>query len=420
MANAHFARSRFFYRNTLPILGFMTADLSSLSNATGAAAAAAKPLHGLLVVTLEQALAAPLATCRLAEMGARVIKIERPEGDFARGYDRAAHGQASYFVWTNRGKESVVLDFKQPQDRALLEALLAQADVFVQNLAPGALRRAGLDSDTLRARHPRLITCDISGYGAEGPASGLKAYDMLVQCESGLAGITGTPDACGRIGVSICDIGAGLNATIAILSALAARQRTGEGCSVAVSLFDGAADWMTVPYLHEVYGAGAPTRQGLRHPSIAPYSAYTTRDGASVVISIQNEREWASFCERFLGQTALAQDERFCSNNQRVQHREELDAIITAAFAELDTAEALQRLESAKTAYGQVRTVAEVARHPALRTWPMPVSGTELAMVAPPVRAPWDSKRFEPAPALDQHGATVRAEFLTEQDEVTS
>jgi crotonobetainyl-CoA:carnitine CoA-transferase CaiB-like acyl-CoA transferase len=402
------------------ILGSMNSNLSPDLNAVGAAAGPAKPLQGLLVVTLEQALAAPLATCRLAEMGARVIKIERPEGDFARGYDRAAHGEASYFVWTNRGKESVVLDFKQPQDRALLEALLAQADVFVQNLAPGALARAGLDSDTLRARHPRLITCDISGYGAEGPASGLKAYDMLVQCESGLAGITGTPESCGRIGVSICDIGAGLNATIGILSALAARQRTGQGCGVAVSLFDGAADWMTVPYLHEVYGTGAPTRQGLKHPSIAPYSAYATRDGGCVVISIQNEREWAGFCDRFLGQPALAQDERFGSNNQRVQHREALDLIISAAFAELDTAQALQRLESAKTAYGQVRTVAEVSRHPALRTWPMPVAGTELAMVAPPVRAPWDSGRFNPAPALNQHGAAVRAEFLSVQDEVTA
>lgn len=398
----------------------MNSNLSSDPKAAGTPAGAAKPLQGVLVVTLEQALAAPLATCRLAEMGARVIKIERAEGDFARGYDRAAHGQASYFVWTNRGKESVALDFKQPHDRALLEALLAQADVFVQNLAPGALARVGLDSDSLRKHNSRLITCDISGYGTEGPASGLKAYDMLVQCESGLAGITGTPEACGRIGVSICDIGAGLNATIGILSALAARERTGQGCGVAVSLFDGAADWMTVPYLHEVYGAGAPTRQGLRHPSIAPYSAYTTRDGASVVISIQNEREWASFCDRFLGQPALALDERFGSNNQRVQHREELDTIIGAAFARFDTAEALQHLEAAKTAYGQVRTVAEVSRHPALRTWPMPVGDTELAMVAPPVRAPWDSGRFDPAPALNQHGAALRAEFLPAQDEVTA
>lgn len=376
------------------------------------AAGSLKPLEGLLVVTLEQALAAPLATCRLAEMGARVIKIERPEGDFARGYDRAANGEASYFVWTNRGKESVVLDFKQPDDRAVLDALLANADVFVQNLAPGALVRAGLDSDTLRALHPRLITCDVSGYGAEGAASTLKAYDLLVQCESGLAGITGTPEACGRIGVSICDIGAGLNATIGILSALASRERTGKGCGISVSLFDGAADWMTVPYVHAVYGAGAPTRQGLQHPSIAPYGAFATRDGVSVVISIQNEREWRNFCESFLGQGSLAQDERFGSNNLRVQHRQELNELIAKRFAELDLTQALQNLQAANTAYGQVRSVAEMAQHPALRTWPMNVGDKQLDLVAPPVRAPWDSGWFAAAPVLNQHGASVRAEFL--------
>lgn len=376
------------------------------------AAGSPKPLEGLLVVTLEQALAAPLATCRLAEMGARVIKIERPEGDFARGYDRAANGEASYFVWTNRGKESVVLDFKQPDDRAVLDALLANADVFVQNLAPGALVRAGLDSDTLRELHPRLITCDVSGYGAEGAASTLKAYDLLVQCESGLAGITGTPEACGRIGVSICDIAAGLNATIGILSALASRERTGKGCGISVSLFDGAADWMTVPYVHAVYGAGAPTRQGLQHPSIAPYGAFATRDGVSVVISIQNEREWRNFCESFLGQGSLAQDERFGSNNLRVQHRQELNELIAKRFAELDLTQALQNLQAANTAYGQVRSVAEMAQHPALRTWPMNVGDKQLDLVAPPIRAPWDSGWFAAAPVLNQHGASVRAEFL--------
>lgn len=371
-----------------------------------------KPLQGLLVVTLEQALAAPLATCRLAEMGARVIKIERPEGDFARGYDRAANGEASYFVWTNRGKESVVLDFKQTGDRAVLDALLEKADVFVQNLAPGALARVGLDSDALRLRYPKLITCDISGYGTEGPASTLKAYDLLVQCESGLAGITGTPEACGRVGVSICDIGAGLNATIGILSALTSRERTGKGCGISVSLFDGAADWMTVPYVHAVYGAGAPTRQGLQHPSIAPYGAYATRDGGSVVISIQNEREWSSFCGLFLGQGTLAQDKRFVSNNLRVQNRQELNVLIAKKFAELDLMQALQTLQAANIAYGQVRSVAEMSQHPALRTWPMSVGDKEIELVAPPVRAPWDSGRFAAAPFLDQHGASVRAEFL--------
>jgi crotonobetainyl-CoA:carnitine CoA-transferase CaiB-like acyl-CoA transferase len=368
------------------------------------------PLEGLLVVSIEQALAAPLCTGRLAEMGARVIKIERSEGDFARGYDDAANGESSYFVWTNRGKESLVLDFKQPDDAALLTRIVSQADVFVQNLAPGALARAGLDSATLRRNNPRLITCDITGYG-EGGASGLKAYDMLVQCESGLVSITGTPEGYGRIGVSICDIGAGMNATIAVLSALALRERTGAGTGVAVSLFDGAADWMTIPYLHELYGKGAPTRQGVRHPSIAPYGAYTTRDGRDIVISIQNDREWQQFCTVFLRKPDIAIDERFATNNARVRHGSALDKLIAESFKLFDTREALHRLSEANTAFGQVRSVAEMAEHPALRTWPMQVGDRELELIAPAVRAPWDEQRFMPAPRLDQQGAALRGEF---------
>lgn len=375
-----------------------------------------KPLDGLMVVSIEQALAAPLCTSRLAELGARIIKVERAEGDFARGYDAAANGEASYFVWTNRGKESVVLDFKQPEDAALLERILAQADVFVQNLAPQALVRAGFDSTALRERHPRLITCDISGYGLEGPASTLKAYDLLVQCESGLANISGSPDACGRIGVSICDIGAGMNATVAVLSALALRQRCGRGSGVSVSLFDTAADWMTIPYVHEVYGNGAPTRQGLKHPSIAPYGVYTTRDGGNIVISIQNEREWGRFCEVFLRQPQVATDARFNSNNARVRHRQKLDAMIAECFSDLGVDEALHRLNEANTAYGQVRSVAEMAKHPALRSWPMPVRDRELALVAPPVRGPWNDGRFERAPDLGEHSDSLRAEFSSSHE----
>lgn len=375
-----------------------------------------RPLEGLLVVSIEQALAAPLTTGRLAEMGARVIKIERSEGDFARGYDQAANGASSYFVWINRAKESVVMDFKQKADADLLEVMLSKADVFVQNLAPGALARAGFDSASLRERHPRLITCDISGYGGEGAASGLKAYDLLVQCESGLAGISGAPQAPGRIGVSICDIGAGMNATIGVLSALALRERTGQGAGVSVSLFDGAADWMTVPYLHEVYGAGAPTRQGLKHPSIAPYGAYTTSDGRDVVISIQNEREWQQFCMVFLRMPELPLDERYASNAMRVQHRITLDTLIADVFGRLTLEEALARLTESNTAYGQVRSVADMAKHPALRTWPMPVGTAELQMIAPAVRTPWDTHRFEAAPALGQHSAAVRSEFMTAEE----
>ncbi|MGA7779587.1 MAG: CaiB/BaiF CoA-transferase family protein [Paraburkholderia sp.] len=382
--------------------------------------AAARPMDGVTVVSIEQALAAPLCTCRLAEMGARVIKIERAEGDFARGYDDAANGHSSYFVWTNRGKESLVLDFKQPDDAALLHRILAQADVFVQNLAPGALARAGFGGATLRERYPRLITCDITGYGTQGEASKLKAYDLLVQCESGLAGISGAPEGYGRIGVSICDIGAGLNAAIGVLSALALRERTGQGTGVSVSLFDGAADWMTIPYLHEVYGNGAPTRQGLKHPSIAPYGAFATRENCDIVISIQNEREWHAFCEVFLRRPDVARDSRFASNTERVKNRAALDSLIASVFAELDTTEALARLSAANTAYGQVRSVAGMATHPALRTWPMPVDDGELRMIAPPVQASWDTGYFDRAPAIGEDSASLRAEFGASKTGVTA
>jgi itaconate CoA-transferase len=374
-------------------------------------ATAARPLDGVTVVSIEQALAAPLCTCRLAEMGARVIKIERADGDFARGYDRAANGHSSYFLWTNRGKESLVLDFKRPDDAALLHRMLASADVFVQNLAPGALARAGFDGEALRQQYPRLVTCDITGYGLEGEASKLKAYDLLVQCESGLASISGGPADYGRIGVSICDIGAGLNAAIGVLSALALRERTGRGSGVSVSLFDGAADWMTVPYLHEVYGNGAPTRQGLKHPSIAPYGAFSTRDGREIVISIQNEREWQQFCDAFVRQPDIAHDARFASNAARVENRDALDGLIADAFAQLSIAEALDRLATSNTAYGQVRSVADMAAHPALRTWTMPVDHAEVRMIAPPVRTPWDKERFDRAPAIGEHSARLRDEF---------
>ncbi len=375
---------------------------------------AGKPLAGIVAVSIEQALAAPLCTGRLAEMGARVIKIERAEGDFARGYDAAANGQSSYFVWTNRGKESVVLDFKNADDAALLHRLVAEADVFVQNLAPGALERAGFGSEKLRELHPKLITCDISGYGTNNEASNLKAYDLLVQCESGLAGITGAPDACGRIGVSICDIGAGMNATIAVLSALALRARTGKGSGVSVSLFDGAADWMTIPYVHQVYGNGAPTRQGLKHPSIAPYGAFTTKDGDEIVISVQNEREWRQFCSVFLRRPEVAEDARFSSNTNRVSNRQALDRVIAEGFAQIDSTEALRRLSAANTAYGQVRSIAQMAEHPALRKWPMTVNGEELRLIAPAVRAPWDSQHFESAPQLGEHTESIRAEFAVQ------
>lgn len=345
-------------------------------------------------------------------MGARVIKVERAEGDFARGYDGAVHGMSSYFLWTNRGKESLVLDFKKDEDAELLRRILGKADIFIQNLAPDALTRAGFGSKSLREKYPRLITCDISGYGSDGEVSRLKAYDLLVQCESGLAGISGAPEACGRIGVSICDIGAGMNAIIGVLSALALRSSTGKGTGISVSLFDAAADWMTIPYLHHVYSSSAPTRQGLKHPSIAPYGAFKTRDGHDLVISIQNEREWRSFCGTFLGDVGVASDARFSSNNARVKNREALDLMIASRFLLLATEHVLALLEQAGTAYGRVRTVAEFAEHPALRTWPMQAGLRSIELIAPPVRAEWDQFEFDAVPDLGQHSAAIREEFL--------
>ena len=277
-----------------------------------------KPLDGILVVAVEQAVAAPYCTSRLADAGARVIKIERPGGDFARGYDHVVHGESAYFVWLNRGKESILLDLKDAGDAALLARMIAHADVFVQNLIPGAAARAGFGSDDLRARYPRLITCDLSGYAADGPSKDMKSYDMLVQAETGLAAITGTPDAPGRVGVSVCDIAAGMYATQAILLALIERGRTGQGQQIAVSLFDGMADWMTVPLLHHDYGGKAPGRVGLKHPSIAPYSSFRTKDGGEIVISIQNEREWASFAAEILERGELARDDARIAPQSRI------------------------------------------------------------------------------------------------------
>lgn len=381
---------------------------SSLSNSLNRLS---KPLQGLLVVSLEQALAAPLASCRLADLGARVIKVERPEGDFARGYDQAVFGMASYFAWTNRGKESVALDFKRAEEAALLWRLCDQADVVLQNLLPGALDRAGFSAEAMRQRNPRLVTCAISGYGDVDATRHLKAYDLLVQCESGLVGVSGVPGAPGRIGVSICDIGAGMNAATAVLAALALRERTGQGCHLDISLFDGAADWMAVPYLHEVYGQGAAGPAGLQHPSIAPYGAYRCADDHTLVISIQNDREWQRFAQSFLQQPALGTDERFASNALRVRHREALDALIQNAFHALSLDTAISALHAAGTAFGQVRSVANLAQHPALRTTPMPVGDRMVAMVASPLRGPWESEQFRPAPALDEHGAAIRREF---------
>src|SRR6202521_2775538 len=274
------------------------------------------PLSGLLVVSLEQAVAAPQCTCRLADAGARVIKVERPEGDFARGYDHVVHGESANFVWLNRGKQSVVLDLGKAEDKALLEAMLAKADVFVQNLKPGAIAKLGFAVTRLRKDYPRLICCSISGYGESGPYAQRKAYDMLIQAESGLASVTGGPEAPARAGVSVCDIAAGMNAYEAILEALIARGKGGAGAEISISMFDAMADWMTVPLLqHE--GGMPPKRLGLAHPSIAPYGVFKTKDGADILISIQSDREWRVLAKHVLEDEALARDRDFASNVDR-------------------------------------------------------------------------------------------------------
>jgi itaconate CoA-transferase len=366
-------------------------------------------LEGILVVAVEQAVAAPYCTSRLADAGARVIKIERPEGDFARAYDRVAHGESAYFVWLNRGKESIALDLKK--DTALLHRMIARADIFVQNLAPGAAERAGFGSAMLRERHPRLITCDISGYGEDGPYRDMKAYDLLIQSETGLASITGAPEQPGRVGVSVADIACGMYAHAGILQALLERERTGTGRGLAVSLFDAIADWMTVPLLHQDYGGKAPARVGLNHPSIAPYGAYRLGDGAEVVISIQNEREWVTFCAEVLRKPDLARDPRFNSNTARVANRPALDAAIDKVFRGFTRDDAVAQLKRSRIAFGSLNSVVELSAHQQLRRIKVQTPTGPVSGVAPPVR--WHREAFEarPVPAIDQHGEALRKEF---------
>ncbi len=369
------------------------------------------PLEDILVVSLEQAVAAPYCSSRLADAGARVIKVERPDGDFARGYDRVAKGQSAYFVWLNRGKESIALDIKDPDDAVLLHRIVEKADVYIQNLSPGAAARAGFGSDEMRAANPKLITCDISGYGEDGPYRDMRAYDLLVQAESGLAAITGTPDGPGRVGVSVCDIACGMAAHAAILEALIHRERTGEARAIKSSLFDGMADWMTVPYLHEVYGGRAPEREGLHHPSIAPYGAYASEDSRQVVFAIQNQREWRRLCETVLENAGLADDPHFHDNVARVDNRAKLDAAIDAVFSKLSREEIVARLDAAQIAYGNVSSVADFAAHPQLHKMTVETPEGPLDMVAPPARVVGTEPSARPVPALDSHGGAIRAEF---------
>jgi len=370
-----------------------------------------KDLDGILVVSIEQAVAAPYLSSRLAEAGARVIKVERPEGDFARHYDRLVHGESAYFVWLNRGKESVCLDLRDADARAVLAAMIAKADVFIQNLAPGAIARLGFDPETLRKDDPRLITVSISGYGEDGPYRFLKAYDLLVQAETGLSAITGTPEGMTRVGVSVCDIAAGMTAHQAVLQALYARTQSGIGRHIAVSLYHALADWMNVPYLQFAYGGKEPARSGLIHPTIAPYGAYMCSDGKAVLLSIQSEREWRNFCSDILERPDLPQDPRFCDNTARVANRSDVDALISAKFGTISRDDAIDRLESAAIAYGRVSTMEDLVAHPQNRFVSVDTPTGPVQMLAP--GALIDGTPFElgPVPALGAHTEAILAEF---------
>jgi itaconate CoA-transferase len=372
------------------------------------------PLAGITVVALEQAVAVPFATRQLADLGARVIKIERPgDGDFARGYDRTVLGQASYFVWLNRGKESIELDVKSDGGRAVLVALLAGADVFVQNLAPGAAERLGLGADQLLARHPRLICGSVSGYGPDGPYAGKKAYDLLVQCEAGLLSVTGTPEAPCKAGISVADIAAGMYAYTGVLTALYERERTGRGSSFEVSLLGALGEWMSQPYYYNVYGGTEPRRTGARHASISPYGPYAAR-GGEVFIGLQNEREWAVLCERVLGRPDLVADERFAANPDRVKHDDELTAIIEAVLGSMTPDEVVALLDEAGIASARLRTPAEFAAHPQLapRWREVDTPAGPVRALLPPVTGPGREAAMGAVPALGQHTDSVLAEFL--------
>jgi crotonobetainyl-CoA:carnitine CoA-transferase CaiB-like acyl-CoA transferase len=368
-------------------------------------------LDGILVVSLEQAVAAPFCTSRLADAGARVIKVERDAGDFARNYDTTINGESAFFVWLNRGKQSLVLDIKDPNDSALLGRIIAKADVFVQNLAPGAAERAGIGSAQLRDAYPRLITCDISGYGEEGDYADMKAYDMLVQAESGLCSITGSPEQAGRIGVSACDIGTGLYAHAAILEALYARERSGVGRAIKLSMFGAMADWMAVPLLRYDIGNVKLPRTGLSHPMIQPYGAYATGDGPPILIAVQNQREYLRLCNEVLEMPELVDDPRFHDNPSRCENAGELKRIIEQCFCAMQRDALVARLRESKIAFGQVNDVAGLSTHPAIKRVEVDSAGGRVGIVSPPASIDGAPMTLRPVPALGEHSEAIRAEF---------
>ena len=375
-----------------------------------------RPLDHITVVSLEHAIAAPFCTRQLADLGARVIKVERPGvGDFARAYDQRARGASSHFVWVNRSKESLALDLKDPHDLAVLQQLIAKSDVLVQNLAPGATARMGLDAATLRAQHPRLIVCDISGYGNDGPYRDKKAYDLLIQSEAGFLSITGTPEHPSKSGNSIADIAAGMYAYTNILSALIQRDKTGEGSHIDVSMLEALGEWMGFPMYYAMDNASPPSRNAAAHATIYPYGPFAAGDGGTVMLGLQNEREWVNFCASVLQQPELAQDPRFDSNAKRNQNRDALEALILAAFAQLTTAQVMARLDAAPIANARMNTMADLWAHPQLKarhrwtTVGSPVG--DLPALLPPGQQTAFDYRMDPIPQVGQHTDAILKEL---------
>ncbi|MFO1214931.1 MAG: CaiB/BaiF CoA-transferase family protein [Burkholderiaceae bacterium] len=379
-----------------------------------------RPLDGITVVTLEHAIAAPFCTRQLADLGARVIKVERPgSGDFARAYDERVRGLSSHFVWTNRSKESLTLDLKHADAQPVLAQLLQRADVLVQNLAPGATSRLGLSFDALHAQHPQLVVCDISGYGDDparpGPYRDKKAYDLLIQSEAGFLSVTGSPDEPAKAGCSIADIAAGMHAYSSILAALLQRGRTGRGSRIDVSMLESMVEWMSYPLYYAFDGAAPPPRAGAAHATIYPYGPFPAGDGKTVMLGLQNEREWAAFCKDVLQQPALAADPRFVSNKQRTTHRDALRAVIVEAFAALSAAQVIERLDRAQIANAHVNTMRDVWQHPQLQArarWTeVATSAGPIPALLPPGQTAADAPRMDAVPALGQHTDAILREL---------
>lgn len=368
-----------------------------------------KELDGILVVSLEQAVAAPYCGLLLADAGARVIKIERPEGDFARGYDAGADGQSAIFAWLNRGKESLCLNLKDTADVSFMLELLSKADVFISNLAPGAVDRLGLDGETLRSRNPKIITCRVSGYGETGEAAEMKAYDFLVQAESGVCSVTGTKTTPSRVGVSMTDLSSGLTAFSAILRGLIQVSRTGEGMDIPISMFDVMADWMNMALLSHRYMGGAPERTGLQHSFISPYGAFTCMDGSQILLSIQSNREWASFCEYVLQDVDLIYDPFFKNNTDRFSNRIELDAKVNKCFSNYDKATVIELLKKANIAYSSLNSVSDVSKHQFLKTSYAKIGNQSIELAALPVSTQSGSPIN--VPCLGEHNKRLKEEF---------